>query len=254
MESEEEQKRSRAKLASVTYFANSHNCRRRSLLKYFGEIYLGGSNCGSCDICSGNFNTKDATKEAQIFMSAVMRTGEKFGKNHIIDIIRGGNTQKIRNFNHQDLKTYGVGKEHSRKEWNAITDALFSTEAIVQRNEENKQIELTEKGRDILFGRQNFKLIEPEKEKPAAKTPAKRKTESDTYDETLFDILRKLRTKIAKKRHVPPYVIFSDKTLHEMARLLPTSRGSMLQITGVGQVKMQQYGETFCDEIKNYLD
>ena len=251
MESKEEQQRNRAKLAAVSSFANSHSCRRRALLKYFGEIYLEG-NCGTCDICSGDFSTRDASRDAQIFMSAVLRTGESFGKIHIIDIIRGGNTQKIRNFNHQNLKTYGVGKDLSKKEWNVLVDALFAADAIIQRNDDNKQIELTSKGRDIVFGRQTLSLIETVA--VTKNSHVKRKKVSDEYDITLFEVLRKLRMKIAKKRHVPPYVIFSDKTLHDMARSYPVSRGSMLQITGVGQMKMQQYGETFCLEIKKYLE
>jgi ATP-dependent DNA helicase RecQ len=253
MENSEEQKRSSAKLAIMSSFANVHICRRKALLKYFGEEYP-AANCGSCDICSGNFNTRDATKEAQIFMSAVLRTGESFGKIHIIDIIRGADTQKIRNFNHKNLKTYGSGKENSKKDWNAFADSLFAADAIVQRNDENRQIELTSKGRDILFGRQAFNIIEAVKAAKSTKnTISRRKTITDDYDGRLFEILRKQRTSIAKKANVPPYVVFSDKTLHEMARLYPVSRGSMLQISGVGQMKMRQYGEIFCEEIKNYL-
>ena len=254
IESSEEQKRNRAKLAAISSFANAHLCRRKALLKYFGEEYP-DANCGSCDVCSGNFSTRNATREAQIFMSAVIRTGESFGKNHIIDIIRGANTQKIRNFNHQNIKTYGAGEDLSKKDWNMIVDSLFAADAIVQRNDENRQIELTLKGRDILFGKQNLNIIEPIKiEKSTKKSIHGHKSIESDYDRGLFEILRKLRMSIAKRRKVPPYVIFSDKTLHEMARLCPVSRGTMLQVTGVGQMKMQQYGELFCNEIQNYLN
>jgi len=251
MENKEEQQRHRAKLAAISSLANSHLCRRKELLKYFGEN-LPTKNCSSCDICSGNFSTRDATKEAQIFMSAVLRTEESFGKHHIIDIIRGGNTQKIRDFGHEKIKTYGIGSNLSRKEWEFIVDALFAKGTILQRSDDNMQIELTECGRNILFGREKFTIIEPVK----ITTPllSKQKKSTVNYDKKLFEKLRKLRMSIAKQRDIPPYVIFSDKTLHEMAAKCPQSRKEMLHITGVGQVKLQQYGTRFANAIKEYKE
>ena len=248
IEDDEEQKRSRAKLKAMSSFANSHRCRRKALLNYFGEDFP-GENCGSCDICSGKFSTRDATREAQIFMSAVLRTGEQFGRHHIIDVIRGGDTKKIRQFNHQDIKTYGVGKDTSRKEWNFLVDVLFAKDAIIQLDNEHKQVKLTEKGRDILFGRDVFTIIE------SVEVSSGRVDKIEAgYDKGLFEVLRKLRFDIAKRRDIPPYVIFSDKTLHEMARKSPTTRSEMLMVSGVGQVKMAQYGKLFADEIKRYMD
>ena len=249
MEDTKEKRRSSAKLADMSSFANSHSCRRKALLKYFGEN-LPGKNCGSCDICSGKFSTRDATREAQIFMSAVLRTGEGFGRNHIIDIIRGGNTKKIRDFKHTEIKTYGVGSDISRKEWGSLVDALFAKDAIMQMSDEYNQIKLTDSGRDILFGRENFTIIEPVKIQKQAES--KKRGRPNDYDKNLFELLRKERTVIAKRRNLPPYLIFSDKTLHEMARCFPISRGAMLQISGVGQVKMEQYGEFFCKAIKKF--
>jgi ATP-dependent DNA helicase RecQ len=248
MSNTEEQQRNLTKLAAMSSLANTHLCRRKKLLEYFGEEFH-TANCGSCDVCSGIFATRDATKEAQIFMSAVMRTGEKFGKHHIIDIIRGGNTQKIREFEHDQIKTFGVGSEFSRKEWDFIVDALFAKDAIYQKNDDNMQIVLTECGRNILFGREKFNIIESVEIVNPIRT---KDIKSGGYDEELFEILRQLRMSIAKQRDIPPYIIFSDKTLHEMARKCPTSRREMLQITGVGQVKLQQYGTRFTNAIKEY--
>ncbi len=249
VEDEKEKKRNSAKLASMSSFANNHICRRKAMLKYFGEEFP-GTNCGSCDVCSGKFSTRDATREAQIFMSAVLRTEEMFGRNHIIDIIRGANTQKIRMFNHTEIKTYGVGSEISNKEWTFLIDALFAKDAIMQMSDEHNQIKLTDRGRNILFGSEKFSIIEPVKvEKQAGISKISR---TKDYNKALFECLRQVRTVIAKRRDIPPYLVFSDKTLHEMAREYPTSRGAMLQISGVGQVKMAQYGKFFCEAIKEY--
>jgi ATP-dependent DNA helicase RecQ len=183
-------------------------------------------------------------------MSAVLRTGETFGNNHIVDIIRGANNQKIRNFSHDKIKTYGAGKDISKKDWNLIVENLFTLEAIVQRKDENGQIELTKKGRDILFGRQSFNIIEAVK--VTKKSTQKPTNDEKEYNNELFQELRDLRTNIARKGNVPPYVVFSDKTLREMATKCPTSRGAMLQITGVGQMKMRKYGEIFTRVIKAF--
>jgi len=250
MDTLEEKQRCYAKLSAVSSFANAHACRRKALLNYFGEQYP-FANCGSCDVCSGQFCTRDATRDAQIFMSAVMRTDQRFGKNHIIDIIRGADNQKIRSFNHQKLKTYGVGKELSKNAWNTLVDTLLAVDAILQRSDENMQIEMTPKGSDILFGRIPFNIIEPVK--GVKKGPSRKVATTIEYDHNLFEELRELRTQLARKKNVPPYVVFSDKSLHEMARDCPITRGAMLQITGVGQMKMRQYGKQFINRIKDVI-
>lgn len=238
------------KLNQAVGFASHNVCRRRQLLGFFGEVYP-EDNCGCCDICCGSVEQVDITTDAQIFMSAVSRTGQRFGIGHIIDIISGADTKRIRELRHHELKTYGAGKGKDKKHWRSVVDELIAQGALVQEGEPYPVLHISTKGSDILFGREEITALRKEE----TKTKASRKQAGDTgYDEALFERLRSVRKKIAGTQQVPPYIIFSDKTLHEISRLYPSTLSEMRKVSGVGDAKLERYGEDFIREIRGYLE
>ncbi|KPK01887.1 MAG: ATP-dependent DNA helicase RecQ [Nitrospira bacterium SG8_35_4] len=237
------------KLNQTVGYASQNVCRRKQLLAYFGEEYM-AENCGACDICTGRAEKVDVTTDAQIFMSAVSRTGQRFGIRHIIDIIAGADTKRIRELGHNRIKTYGAGSHRDRSYWHCMADELLAQDAISQDGDRYPVLKLTEKGRGVLFGSQKISALKREE------TKKKRQAGSDfdPYDEALFERLRTLRKKLADGQQVPPYIIFSDRTLHEMCRRYPKAMPDMAEISGVGGIKLERYGEKFIASIKAYLE
>lgn len=235
------------KLNQMAGFASHNVCRRRQLLGYFGEEYP-GLNCGNCDICTGNVERFDITKEAQVIMSAIARTGQGFGGGHIVDIVTGADTKRIRELKHDEIKTYGAGKEKDKKQWRFIVDELLAQDALMQDGDRYPVLKLTEKGSDILYGREQISAIRKEEAKATARGGI-----PDQYDTSLFERLRSLRKRIADEEQVPPFVVFSDKTLHEMCRYYPVSPSQMRNITGVGEAKLNRYGNLFIGKIAEYM-
>ena len=238
------------KLNQTVGFASHNVCRRRRLLAFFGEDYP-RDNCGACDICSGSVEQIDITTDAQIIMSAISRTGQRFGIGHIVDIVTGADTKRIRELRHNEIKTYGTGKGRDKKYWRSVVDELIAQEAVMQEGDAYPVLKITQKGSDILFG--GGRIMALRKEEVKAKTPRER-DEFEGYDRTLFERLRNVRKRIAEGQKVPPYIIFSDKTLHEMCRRFPSTLSDMRKISGVGDAKLERYGEDFIREIKLYLD
>jgi len=238
------------KLNQIVGFASHNVCRRRQLLAFFGEDYP-RDNCGSCDICSGSVEQIDITTDAQIIMSAISKMGQRFGIGHIIDIVTGSDTKRIRELRHNESKTYGMGKVRDKKYWRSVLDELIAQEAIMQQGDPYPVLKITQKGSDILFGGESIMALRREDAK--AKTP-REGDEFERYDRTLFERLRNVRKGIAEGQKVPPYVIFSDRTLHEMCRRFPSTLSDIRKISGVGEVKLERYGEDFIREIKLYLD
>jgi ATP-dependent DNA helicase RecQ len=238
------------KLNQIVGFATHNVCRRRQLLGFFGEEYP-HDNCGSCDICSGSVEQVDITTDAQILLSAISRTGQRFGTGHIIDIVTGADTKRIRELGHKSIKTYGTGKGRDKKYWRSAIDELIAQEAIVQEGDPYPVMKITPKGSDILFGREIIMGLR--KEEGKAKT-ARQKEDAEEYDRTLFERLRIVRKRIAEEQELPPYVIFSDRTLHEMCRRFPSTLPEMRRISGVGDAKLERYGRDFVREIQGYLD
>ncbi len=235
-------------LKALTRYAESDVCRRVPLLAYFGEKYT-TANCGMCDVClKGEQNLVDLTIPAQKFLSCVKRTGEMFGATHIVDVLLGSENQKVLKFGHQNLSTYGIGKDLSRKQWLHVCRQLVQR-GLLDQDDRYRGLQLTPKAAPLLKGTDKFLgLMEPE-----------RTTESLTgkaggmeYEPELFEILRKKRKELADAAHVPPYVIFSDKTLIEMAVYYPTSLNSMKKIFGVGSRKLDKYGQVFIEVIAAY--
>ena len=232
-------------LKALRRYAESDVCRRVPLLAYFGEKYT-TENCGMCDVClRGEKNLVDLTIPAQKFLSCVKRSGELFGSTHIVDILLGSENQKVLKFSHQNLSTYGIGKDLTKKQWLHISRQLIQRGLLLQ-DDQYGSLKLTPKGMDLLRGVEKFLgILEAER----AAAPMAGEAE---YDRALFEILRKKRKDLADEAHVPPYVIFSDKTLMEMATYYPTSENSMKRVFGVGSRKLARYGQIFCDLIAVY--
>jgi ATP-dependent DNA helicase RecQ len=239
------------KLNQTVRYASHNVCRRRQLLEYFGEGY-GDENCGTCDICTGIVERVDVTTDAQILMSAVSRTGQRFGIRHVIDIVTGADTKRIRELRHNEVKTYGAGSDKDKRHWGFIVDELLAQDAMCQDGERYPVLKVTEKGRGILFGKDRISGLK--REEPQKKTKIGRGSEFAPYDEALFVKLRSLRKRLADEHKVPPYIIFSDRTLHDMCRHYPADLPHMAMISGVGDTKLERYGNDFIKEIKAYLD
>jgi len=240
------------KLNQMAGYAAHNVCRRKQLLNFFGEEYA-SDNCGTCDICSGTIEQIEITLDAQIAMSAVSRTGQRFGAGYIADIVTGADTKRIRELRHSQIKTYGAGRDKDKKHWRSIIDELLAQEALQQDGDKYPVLKLTQKGLDILFGKARILALKKETVRP------KKGFLMDTasghgYDETLFERLRIVRKNLAEEQQVPPYVVFSDKTLHDMCRFHPVTPYDMRNISGVGDMKLDRYGEFFIREIRDYLD
>ncbi len=249
----EERERSIAqeKLYQMVRYASHNVCRRRQLLEYFGEEY-NVDNCGTCDICTGTVEKVDVTIDAQVLMSAVSRTGQRFGITHIIDIVSGANTKKIRELEHEKIRTYGAGRDRDRNYWRFIVDELLAQEAIYQDGDRYPVLKLSDRGKRILFGKGTISALK--REEPRKKLLTKSKSEFAPYDKVLFEKLRTLRKRLADTQGVPPYIIFSDRTLHDMCRSYPATLSDMAGISGVGDVKLGRYGEAFIKVIKPHRE
>jgi ATP-dependent DNA helicase RecQ len=170
---------------------------------------------------------------------------------HIVDIVTGADTKRIRELEHDKIKTYGAGKDRDKNHWRFIVDELLAQDVIQQDGGRYPVLKITEKGKAILFGREKVSGLK--REESRRKSRAGKGTGFEKYNEALFEKLRSLRKKLADEQGVPPYVVFSDKTLHEMCRFYPSSLPDMAGITGVGAAKLERYGDDFIKEIKSYL-
>jgi ATP-dependent DNA helicase RecQ len=237
-------------LRAMINYAETDHCRRRELLQYFGETYK-NDNCGSCDNCLGTGAKKeDLTIEAQKFLSCVKRTGEVFGMQYVIDVLRGSKAGKIEKFRHQELSTYGIGKDLSKRQWQYLAHQ-FLQQGLAAQEQEYGGLHLTRAGWDVLKGRQTVKG-KKFSEKTAAPAVQKIDHAESDYDPELFELLRSRRKQLADEADVPPYVIFPDRTLTEMAAMFPQSKESLLAINGVGTLKLRKYGRTFLFLIQEY--
>jgi ATP-dependent DNA helicase RecQ len=241
-----EKKVAEEQLFQMVRFAEANACRRKSLLGYFGETY-GKDNCKTCDVCMGDVERIDATVPAQKIMSAIHRSGQKFGAVHIADIVVGAQTQKIRQMGHDQLKTYGAGKDRDKKYWRRVIDNLLAQECIIQNEEHYSALELTPKGQQVLLGKQRFEVIRQKRVKKASFAGL-----TGDYSEKLFGQLRTQRQHFARAEGVPPFVVFSDRTLREMALYFPDTPEQMAGISGVGAAKLAKYGDTFMTLIEMF--
>ena len=263
--SESEARIARAQLRQMVHYAETRECRRATLLKYFGETYpitpdgIGGEtaplqvSCDGCDNCLQPRETFDGTVHAQKFLSCVYRvhakSGFAFGLNHVVDVLRGADTEAIRQRGHNELSTYGIGAELKRTEWQAIGRELLRLGLIECAPGKFATLSLTSEGLKALRNRTPIVLT---KQIDIAEKNAQRRAGTIECDEVLFERLRALRRKLADDRKVPAYIIFSDVSLREMARDYPTNSTEFRRIPGVGEQKLKDFGEAFLSEIKSH--
>lgn len=240
----------REQLQRIVRYAESSACRRHELLRYFGEEFP-QENCGACDNCLSPRGTFDGTVAAQKLMSCVYRIREKsgfsVGLGHVVEVLTGADTERMRRWGHDQLSTYGVGKEHSRKEWTAICHELVRLGYLRQTAEKFSVLELTPEGLAVLRQRNPVTLARPAvaPEAPRAAAPA--------YDDALFERLRQLRKRLADERDVPAYIVFSDVALRQMARDYPSSEREFSRISSVGERKLREFSTAFLAEIAAFL-
>ncbi|MBN1482488.1 DNA helicase RecQ [candidate division KSB1 bacterium] len=246
-EDEQERRNARHHLDALVRYAESDACRRAPLLTYFGEHYT-QSSCDMCDNClQEQAQTVDITIAAQKFLSCVKRTREIFGANHIIDVLRGSENKKVLDFGHHHLSTYAIGREYSKEEWLFLARQFISQDLLV-RDVDHGSLKITEKGTAVLFD--NAKVYG----RLETVQTASHVTTNLRHDPRLFEILRAKRKEIADRQNVPPYVIFSDRSLVEMATFFPQSRERFLAISGVGLSKLNRYGSIFLRLIQGYCE
>jgi ATP-dependent DNA helicase RecQ len=241
----------RQRLNALLALAEAPRCRRQTLLAYFGET---SEPCGNCDLCQEGVERFDATIEAQKAMSAIVRTGERFGMEHLVAILTGERTENVLKYNHDRLPTFGVGKDRRAPEWRSIFRQLSAAGVIQQDFLEHGRWIVTEAGWQVLKGGQRIEL---RKEMAAAKVSRREKRTAAASvvtgeaDNALLTALKGLRAKLAQTQRVPAYVVFSDRTLIELATHRPNSLGALREIHGVGDAKLERYGSAFLEVIQN---
>jgi ATP-dependent DNA helicase RecQ len=244
------------KLEALLGYGEAVECRREALLAYFGETYP--APCLNCDNCSQTVEAWDGTIAAQKALSCVYRTGQRFGAAHLTDILVGNPSERILRLRHDKLKTFGAGKELSPNEWRSVYRQLLAAGMLSVNIGKISGYRLTEKSWSVLRGERKLRLRKDPRlvrNKKAIKTSTKHRPDFMNDDaRQLFEKLRRLRLDLSKKLGVPPYVIFHDKTLTEMAVLRPNNRGEFLQINGVGEQKAEKFGEVFLNAISAGVD
>ncbi|MHA2940228.1 ATP-dependent DNA helicase RecQ [Vibrio sp. RC27] len=238
------------KLNAMSAFAEAQTCRRQVLLNYFGEYRE--QPCGNCDICLDPPKHFDGSNEAQKALSCVYRVNQNFGMGYVVEVLRGMQNIRIRENGHNKLSTYGLGRDHSHDYWISIFRQLIHKGLLQQNITRNSTLQLTEEARPVLRGESSLELAVPRLD-VAARSAKSDKLANKHYDKKLFARLRKLRKSIADREGLPPYVVFNDATLIDMAEILPCSYGEMLAVNGVGERKLEKYADPFLDLIQEYL-
>ncbi len=250
-ESGEEQKRiERQKLNAFLGYCETVTCRRQVLLHYFDDNC---EPCNNCDTCIIPPKTIDGTIAAQKIISCVYRTGQMFGTGYIIDVLLGKDSERINNFGHKDLSTYGIGTEHSQKEWQSLIRQLVARNFLFVDMDNHGSVKITAQGMAFLKDKEEIKLrLDPvmmgKSSKAALKSDPAINLDNEE-DKALFEELKALRLSIAKENNIPPYVVFHNKTLIDMASKRPSNIDKMSVISGVGQSKLTKYGQAFLDVI-----
>ncbi|MFL5730602.1 MAG: DNA helicase RecQ [Cytophagaceae bacterium] len=241
-------------LQEMSAYAESSVCRRKQLLHYFGEHVE--KDCGFCDNCIKPKETFEAEKEVQLALKTVVQTEERFGINHLSSVISGNENEYTRSYNHDKLEVYGKGKDHKPEFWNSVFRQVLLAEYLEKDIENYGVLKITRKGQEFIVNPESITLskdhdfseeansVEVEKEVVAIKA----------YDPALFDQLKALRKKLAKEKNLPPYVIFQDPSLEEMATVYPTNKDELSHINGVGAGKVAKFGKPFLDLITKYVE
>ncbi|MDH4216457.1 MAG: RQC domain-containing protein, partial [Gallionella sp.] len=246
------------KLEALLGFCESTACRHQTLLRYFGEEHSG--DCDECDNCISPMDTWDATQAAQMALSCVYRTGQRFGVAHLIDVLLGKETAKVEQFGHRQLSTFGIGKDLAQGQWSSVYRQLVAGGLLEADIEAYGGLKLTEAARAVLRGEQQVWLrrdadpaIRKAKraERNAPGNAKAREPFAGANDNPLWLALKAKRTELAREQGVPPYVIFHDSTLMEMLKRRPSNLAELGQISGVGQAKLAKYGDEFLQVVNS---
>ncbi|WP_229775876.1 DNA helicase RecQ [Deinococcus ruber] len=235
------------KLDALLAYCETPRCRRQTLLSYFGETYP--QPCGNCDTCRTPPETWDATRAAQMVLSAVVRTGNRFGAGHLIDVLHGNETERVLGLGHHALPTFGVGKDLSDKQWKGVLRQLAALGYLTTDAEGHGSLIATQQARAVLKGEETLRLrteAEPPSREERRQKRSGKPGAASGYD-PLFEALRALRLRLAKEQGVPPYVIFHDATLREMTEAQPQTLAQLGAVSGVGGRKLEAYGAAFLE-------
>jgi ATP-dependent DNA helicase RecQ len=253
----QERENARILLQEMEYYAESPVCRRRQLLHYFGEEYM-QENCGMCDNCVHPRERFDGTDAITLVLKATKLTNERFGLGHLVHVIRGVEDEYVKSYGHFDLEVYGQGAEEDVDYWKSVIRQALIYQFLEKDIDNIGALKVSRKGQAFLKNPYPIELardhdftteIEEEEESTEKSSNA-----TKSYDDKLFEILKNLRKRIAKEKNLPPYVIFQDPSLEEMATTYPTSKDDLAQVNGVGMGKVNKFGKEFIETIKNYVD
>ena len=254
-ENDEHRWTQRHKLNALLGYCEAPDCRRKVLLNYFGET-MEGDRCDNCDNCRRAVDTWDGTVAAQKVLSCVARTGQRFGSGHVTDVLLGTDTEKVQRHDHDTVSTYGIGADRSKAEWRSILRQLVAKGMVEVDVMGYGALTLTEACRPVLKGARAVDFRNDSDAAPAAPNTTKTATDDplppDSPERALFEALRDRRTHLAKDQDVPPYVIFNDKTLRAMVEHRPQTKSDFRALHGVGDVKLERYGELFLDTIRRH--
>ena len=245
----------RQKLDALLGFCESTSCRHQTLLRYFGEQHAG--DCGQCDNCLEPMDTWDATQASQMALSCVYRTGQRFGVVHLIDVLLGKQTPKVRQFSHENLSTFGIGKGLAQAQWSSVFRQLVAGGYLESDAEAFGGLKLTGAAKPVLKGLSEVWLrrdvdLSTRKSSKAERGSRAKEGYAEVSDDPLWLALKAQRMALAKEQGVPPYVIFHDSTLLEIHKQKPSSLTSMSRITGVGQAKLERYGDDFLQVLADF--
>ena len=252
----QERENARVLLQEMEFYAESPVCRRKQLLHYFGEEYK-EKNCGSCDNCMHPRERFDGTPFVKMAIEAVKQTKERFALNHLVNVIRGIEDEYVKSYAHFDLAIYGKGDLESEDFWKSVIRQTLIYQYLEKDIDNIGVLKISKKGQDFLkkphpieLARDHDFTSDVEDEEGSERVIIN----SKSYDEKLFDMLKTLRKKMAKEKDLPPYVIFQDPSLEEMATTYPTTKEELASVNGVGMGKVNKFGKEFIDLIQTYVD
>jgi len=240
------------KLNALLGLCETPTCRRQVILDYFGDRC---APCGNCDTCQSPPETFDGTIAAQKALSAVYRTGQRYGIGYLVTVLLGAPDPRVRENGHDSLSTFGIGTEYTQQEWQAIFRQLIAYN-LLAADMQHGGLHLTAEGRAFLREKQSLRLRKPDKQERRRRDPRRMSADvfaDDAESRQLFAALKEARLKLAREQNVPPYVIFHDKTLADMVALKPDNMATMALVHGIGERKLKKYGQTFIDVIRQYV-
>ncbi|MBA6411903.1 DNA helicase RecQ [Parahaliea sp. F7430] len=247
--SEEHKRAEQQRLNAMLGLCEITSCRRQALLHYFGDSLT--QNCGNCDSCLNPVATWDGTEAAQMALSTAYRSGQRFGVNHLIDVLRGVENERITQLGHDQLSTYGIGKKLDANQWRSVFRQLVARGYLSVDMERYNALRLQDKCRPLLRGEESLDL-----RRDPVQAPARKQTKQalpDDIDVALWEALRECRRELAEEQGIPPYIILHDRSLKEMCQFLPQNLAEMAQISGIGERKLDKYGAEFLNVIHAHL-